>query len=284
MIRNWIDLLHVPEYYRIAERIGHGTTWDKRLLGADLITELGLDLQVPLLRPLVVNTFGNLSSYPVLMNMKIWDKLESLDIRPEGQTLELMPSFVHARGVRHKTSLVCADYDGKSDRFTEEFRFGSLLFAWGQRTRLPAGSSILKHDFPGKDAGFPTIVEMKDVRLLLTDGMLSAAGKPAFKASTLSVAWGDMSGDGNAGVRRAGGPTLTWIREYKEFWFAGEMRGSRWTDISHQWSLTVSGAYLHQVAVFLKEKCKGTPDPFSNRFFTNDSDEFNFMSEFQLPN
>jgi len=291
MIRNWIDLLRVVDYYRIAERIGRGITWDKRLDGTDLITELGSDLRISLLKPLVVNTFGNLSKYAFLLDMRSWYKLRDLSTYSMESTLEFMPSFMAARGIQHKTNMVCGDYDGQSDRFAEQFKFGSLLFVWGQVEQSPTGN-ILKHDFPSKDAGFPTVVEMKNARLTLVNGVLSAssksdisAGRAALRTGTLSVAWGDMNMNDETGfgARRAGAPVQTWIRGYKEFWLDGTMHGSRWDDMYHKWTSPIPGANTHHIPSFLKDRCIGATDPFSNRFFTNDTDEFNFMSEFQLP-
>ncbi len=273
MIKDWIQLLHIPEFYEIAFAMFNNIPIDDDRWAVKFHDNGKLTIQSPL--GIVSNYNRLLRAHKSAENLGLMEHL-SEDAR------KFFPSHMYMRGARRIEKGDGSVYYG----------FGSILFIWMvEEERISGGNRfpIFSPYGAGHDNEFPAIVEAKHIGVNFgpegkphhgrpKDTMKNWSRIPALKASYVLSAWYDD----HMAPNRANGPSMIGFRNYREFWLEGEFKRAKWDHNGFSWPLGYMGkeATYDEVEAFVK-RSKGVY-PRNNQFFKEERDEFDYMTEFMI--
>lgn len=274
MIKNWIDLLHIPEFYKVADTLFNNVPIEDKERVMQFTENTKIIIQSPL---------GITSNYTRLMRVK--ESLGSLEMHVSPEILSMLPSHVWMRGAKRIERKDGSLYYG----------FGSIIFLWIKENRSELFTPRLDSNAIFNDFNFPAIVEAKHIGIHFdTSGKpyhgyhhdrskdLTDSKKwksvPALKASYLSAFWSNEEGR----QIRANGPSSIGFRNYREFWVDGEFKRATWDGNGFNWPLgwMKAGTTEKELDLFIKQS-KGI-FPRENQFFKDERDEFNYITEYMI--
>ncbi len=269
MIKDWIQLLHLPEFYEVAFALFNNIPIDDDRWAAKFGENGKLVLQSPL---------GITSHYNRLPRTDVC--VYNLGMSPylSEVTSQFLPSHMYMRGARRIDKGDGSVYYG----------FGSILFLWMNEERndqVASRTTVLMPYGAGHDTEFPAIVEAKHLGIEFNLSGEPVSNRPhnwsrapALKASYVLSAWFNEDMEPN----RANGPSMIGFRNYREFWKEGQFKRAKWDHNGFSWPLGYMGknATHAEIEAFVK-RSKGVY-PRNNQFFKEERDEFDYMTEFMI--